>query len=274
MKQLLCLLLGLIFSLSLFGQTTKAVIETTLGPDVEPELNDLFMNALSNGLTNSGQFQVIANRQEYAQKIQGEIDAQESGYIDDSQQLSFGRANGAQLVIYIKISTFDNKYFITVNMIELESGVSKKTLDPILADRSNIVDKALELAKRLSSGGVANEEKQIEVPGVECPALPGGRIDRHNRPEKDWREATSICESIGPGWRLPTLDELKSIMTIVKNQPDVYGSRFYETTYWTSTKRNSASAFSVEYPSCTTTFESLTSEAIFRCIYTEELFDY
>lgn len=245
----------------------KVVIETTLGTGVEESLKGMFMSALTAGLTNSEQFEVIANRQEYTQKIAGEIAAQEGGIVDDSQWLDFGRASGAQLVIYTKIEAFDNNYFITVSLIDLASGVAKKTIDPIISSRSEIVSKALELSRSISGGGIRAERKLISDNDVKCVDIPGGYIQKTElRRGVSWEEAVRECEKKGDGWRLPTKDELIAIFRTARNNPGIYGP-FENTTYWTCDKRNNFSIFTVAYPYAGVTYESSASDCKFRCVY-------
>ena len=269
MKKLYCcLLLGFLVSVFSFGQVKKVVIETTLGTDVPESLKEIYMSALETGLKNSGQYEVVANRQEYALKIQGEIEAQDSGLIDDSQWLSFGRASGAQMVVYTKIAAFDEQYFVTVSLIDLESGVSQKTLDPIYCTRSEIVMKAYELAKAISSGGIVSGSKK-NVERIQCSSLPGIWIEKKDRKAAEWQQASSVCEELGDEWRLPTMEEMKSILSDARQSPRKYGSPFQSTTYWTSSKRNMSSIYTVEFPSISVTYESMSSEVVFRCVLTE-----
>lgn len=245
----------------------KVVIETTVGSDVPENLKDIFMNVLSSGLTNSGQFEVIANRQEYAAKIMGEIAAQEGGYVDDRQWINFGRASGAQMVIYPKIACFDNQYIITVELIDLESGVSKKTIKPLYATRSNVVEKALELSETIAGGGIAAERKLVTENDMRCSVIPGGYIESIDNNASSWSSASQKCEQRGPGWRLPTVSELSAIFRAAKANPRIYGTPFAATTYWTCEKRNNFSIYTLEYPSESNTYESSAAECKFRCVY-------
>ncbi len=269
MKKCCCLILAvLIVTGSLFAQKKKVVVETTIGTDVPESLKEIFMSALTTGLSNSGIFELVGNREEYALKIQGELDAQEKGYIDDSQWMAVGHASGAQMVVYAKIAAFDESYFITVNLIDLESGVSHKTLDPIYGARDEIVKKAFELAKQLSGGGMTSSEMDIkpEEKGLPCLSVPGLWIEKRDREMATWRNARGACEGLGQSWRLPTKEEMEAILSAAKRNPASYGEGFKNTTYWTSSMRNATSVYSVDYPSMEITYESITSLAVFRCV--------
>ena len=106
---------------SLSAQKKKAVIETSVGNNVEESIKSTFMSALSAGLTNSGKFVVLTNREEYAQKLQGEINAQNLGYIDDAEWIELGHAIGTDYVIYTRIDCIGNNYLITVGMTDVRS---------------------------------------------------------------------------------------------------------------------------------------------------------
>lgn len=269
MKHFLTLFfLGVICTFPLFGNTAKkVVIATTVGNGVDENLKEIFMHALTSGLTNSEQFEVLTNRQEYAQKIVEEIAAQEGGIIDDNQWIDFGRASGAELMIYPTINVFDNMYFITVRLVDLVSGVSKKSIDPIMAPRHEIVDAAMKLARIISNGGISEEKSIVKDTDVRCEAFHhGGYIEKDDNKRATWERAMQHCEQKGTGWRLPTREELIKIF----KAPGQFGQRFSNTTYWTSDKRNNFSIYTIVYPSCSITYESYSSECLFRCIYIKE----
>ena len=240
----------------------KVVIANTKG-DVEESLKSVFMNSLTTGLTNSGQFEVLVNRQEYAQIITGEIAAQESGLIDDAQWLEFGRAHGAEYIIYPRIDSFDNQYFITIGFINATTGRAEKTINPITATRSQVIPKAIELATILSGGGMS-EKKIISENDIRCNELSGsGYIESKDNRSSSWYDASQYCENKGVGWRLPTQKELIQIFSSMKR----YGRAFENTTYWTSDKRNNFSVYTIMYPDRSITYESCSSECKFRCVY-------
>ena len=56
----------------------------------------------------------------------------------------------------------------------------------------------------------------------------------------NWTEAKKACSELGSGWRLPTLDELKSLCD---NQENIEG--FTDKKYWSSSTANDGG---VEYP--------------------------
>ena len=58
--------------------------------------------------------------------------------------------------------------------------------------------------------------------------------------EMTWTEAKTACSKLGSGWRLPTLDELKSLC---ENQEKIGG--FTDRNYWSSSIANYEG---VEYP--------------------------
>ncbi|MDY6276864.1 MAG: hypothetical protein SPL35_00360 [Bacteroidales bacterium] len=258
----LFVLLFLLLAVVLNAQPKRVVIETTTGRGVDESLKDTFMDALNSGLTSSGKYMVIANRRDYANKVQGEIIAQEEGYIDDNEWINIGAAHGAQLVIFSKINKYRDQYFITVNLIELESGVSKKTLKPIRANDDNIMDMALELAEKLSGSDIGDPEsnnkstsKGLLIPSIGC------YVDEKDNKQCKFNDAVYSCEEKGEGWRLPTVEELRVIFTSLSLRKNLKA-----TTYWTSEKRNNFSVYCLEYPSMTTTFESTSSSCEYRCV--------
>ncbi len=56
--------------------------------------------------------------------------------------------------------------------------------------------------------------------------------------QMDWFDAQKACASLGPGWRLPTQDELK---ILYQNKDKIGG--FARSYYWSSTEADSSSAW-------------------------------
>jgi len=53
----------------------------------------------------------------------------------------------------------------------------------------------------------------------------------HNLGSMNWYEAVEVCKKLGPGWRLPTKDELNMLY---KNKEEIGG--FSSIYYWSSTE--------------------------------------
>lgn len=258
----------LFIPLVLFGQKKRVVVETSLGEGVDRNVKDWFMNALEPALNESDQFVLITNRNEYSQQIQGQLEAQEGGLIRDDQWITLGKAYQAEMVVYANIVAIGTQYQITIKLFEIETGISHKTIRPIYCDLSNMKEGAEQLYERLSSiDGERHHNKSANY--IQCYALPNSVIDRNDRSMKEWDEAQSECEQIGPGWRLPTKIELGRIIQYVKNNPSSLGHKWMNTTYWSSNERSSSTVYTVEYPSAYVTYESKNSKCIFRCIKTD-----
>ena len=54
----------------------------------------------------------------------------------------------------------------------------------------------------------------------------------------NWHEAKIACKKLGPGWRLPTKDELNMLY---KNKEEIGG--FANNFYWSSTEYDNSSAW-------------------------------
>ena len=265
MKRHICIILCFFFITISFAQKKKVVIGSSLG-DVDNSLKEIFMDSMEAALNDSGEFEIVANRDDYKDKLLGELEMQESGLISEDDWISIGKAEGAEMVVYAKIDSFDEQYVIRVKLIDLRSGISKKTIKPIYCPRSKVISEGVEkLVSALSTGGMSQEKDNGDV--MECPTLPNTNIDKYNRSRKEWDEAQKECEKLGSGWRLPTRDELVHIILYIRAGNSL-GAQWEKTTYWTSNERNMSSAFSVEFPSAEVTYESKTAKSAFRCIVT------
>jgi TolB-like protein len=261
-------------TLGIYSQENeKVVIESTYGDDIPQNIRDIFMNALTSGLTNSGRFTVLTNREEYIKKVAGEVQAQE--YIDDNQQLELGRALGADYIIYTKIIMMGDQFFITFQMTEAKTGRSVPAPEPRLANISNLMETAMELAKDLASGKTsAGEQKIVSKEDIICSGciddegvFTDGHMDHKDRATATWNDAISTCQNKGDGWRLPTINELKVIYRQQRILINAGSRPFQPTTYWTSSPRNNFSVFSLDFSDGSQTYISKSSQSTFRCVY-------
>ena len=257
-----------IISFSLPAQKKKVVVESSSGANVSESKKDVIKATLESGLTESGKFDVLLNVQEYALKIQNEVDAQNSGYIDNSQLFELGKACGADLVIYAKINGGDGQYVITYTLFDIESRKMLPTIKPLIATDQDFYYKAVLAAEKLAGGTFGQEDPPKKEPGIACRILSNqlSLMDDKDQREATWEDAVSACEKKAEGWRLPTQEEMLTICKDAQLFPKQYGSSFHPTSYWTSSKRNGFSVFTVWYPSLSVTYEGTSSSCTYRCV--------
>lgn len=253
-------------------EKVKIVIETSIG---DPEVERLFTPALQNGLTRSGRYTVLTNRDEYMLKLGGELRAQDSGMIDDRQMLELGRAAGADEVIYANIVSFDGgEYAIYVQRTELKSGTSLMVPEPYLTTRAKLMLAAIQLAKDIAEGGLDGTKESIgrEDIAISNVLMDGGiavngHIDHKDRAIATWAEAVSACEEKGEGWRLPTIDELEKIYRGRHSIGSSLGfQRFQPTVFWSSSQRNAYSMYGLDFSDGSMTYVSKTTQSSYRCV--------
>lgn len=267
-----CLILPFVSSAQ---EKDKVVIGSTYGDDIPQNVRSIFMNTLSSGLTNSGRFIVLANRDEFITKVGDERRVQDAGYIDDNQMLELGRASGADYVIYARVDMFEEEFLITFQMMELKTGISVRAPEPIITDKSGLLRTARKMALDLASGNMSAGEKSVvtkeDVPCLKCLTDEGmftdGYIDGKDRTATTWNDAVLACENKGDGWRLPTIEETKIIYQHQRSIADAGGKRFQTTTYWTSSLRNNFSVYSLDFSDGSRTYISKTSRNVYRCVY-------
>jgi hypothetical protein len=96
----------------------------------------------------------------------------------------------------------------------------------------------------------------VEEPGIAWTACsssdPGFTRITNNQYEEggqmNWNAAKLLCEGIGSGWRLPTLDELEC-MCDKKDSPGLPGG-YVSHYYWSITAYDSDSRYIVNFPNC------------------------
>jgi hypothetical protein len=109
-----------------------------------------------------------------------------------------------------------NKLFILCLIIISASGLSAKKTDngSIVSEKKETIQNAKISAAETS---LILKECSLEVKKAD------------EKGSFNWKEAKSLCESYGEGWRLPTKDELKCLYT---NKDNVGG--FLRDWYWSS----------------------------------------
>lgn len=269
MKKLL-LIVCLFCTVNVLAQKRKVVISESIGNSVSEDVRNGFKEALTAGLNNSGKYTVLESRADFSRKIMDEKQFQESGLVDDNQQLELGHALGADCVCNVAIFKMGTNYQITCKITQIDGEVIASPLPmPTKNGEEDLIDIATEMASLLATGKnlVAKKEPNFSS----CPSCSENDknllIEPKDNNAKTWEEANNICQNKGEGWRLPTLEELQQVYY---KRITINGSTFKPTTYWTGNDRNPFSVFTVDFSNGSTTYVSKSSYCVFRCVCESE----
>ncbi|MDR0970976.1 MAG: hypothetical protein LBM25_01150 [Bacteroidales bacterium] len=135
MKRIIVLsLFVLITSLNVFCQQEKRTVAVTptLGSSVSDDVRMMIYSGLEEGVYRSGNYKVVARGVAYEQALK-EFNFQNSGAVDDSKLVEFGRASGAELVCFASINKItDQIYRISYKLIDVKTAeilnVDSKTI--------------------------------------------------------------------------------------------------------------------------------------------------
>lgn len=255
----------------------KIVISSTPDSVIDGQIRGMFMDYLNQGLTESGQYTVIQNRNEYAGVLNEEVDFQKKGYVDDKQQIELGKASGADYACYVTIRRVGKNFSIACKLLDLHKGESVG--QPFLRNTENGEDDlfkvAAAMAKWLATGRDVTVIKKnfITMPKFyqnENGDVVDYDIDIQNEEVMSYSDAVAFCSKKGEGWRLPTKDEL---LFIYRNRPAMEAEsefkKFSGVDYWSLTKRNDYESYVINFGTGQSDFYSKNIKNVFRCVRSE-----
>jgi hypothetical protein len=272
-KHLLLLCFLLCFAeVSVAQERDKIVVGFFRNEDISESLLRVFMNHLTQGLNQSGRYEVLANRRNFAAMQGEEASFQNQGFVNDKELLELGRAAGAAYAGYVEINEFDGLFFITCHVTDLKTGAQAATFN-LDAERRDLPDAARRLANMMATGRniAAQPVLRHTIAPMACFDQHLGRfvdceISRTDEEPLSLRNATDFCRNKGDGWRLPTREELGNIYRnrhqIVENQ----GAPFTQRDYWSSTRHNNHESFVVNFATGRSEHYSSNIRNVFRCV--------
>lgn len=237
------------------------------------------MDKLTVGLTESGRYTVLSNRQEFAAVLGEEAEFQNLGYLDDNQLLTLGKAMGADFACYVKIRVVEGDYSVNCEFVGLKQkqGMVTKAFDVRVNSSqglsSGLINAATQMAKQIASGRdftQAEATKWVTAPKC-CYNDNNGQyvdciISRKDEEAMTYADAVAFCKSKGEGWYLPTKEELSLIyrnqISIVENG----GVKFSRRDYWSSSKRNNYESFVINFSTGQAQYYSINIKNVFRCV--------
>ncbi len=236
-------------------------------PDVKGlekgSFNELFKTILQGKLEEyalNSNYQAVA-REEYLSYIQNEMIVQQSGGVSSESVVKLGELTGASYILISNVVASNGYGTIKLNLYETETGrlvkVKSTSFQENVSDYTTKSDRVCRdlfgLAQQDFNAGV---ERQPISPSVATPKNSGSSI---SIPSRDfmvssndengfytWEGAESICKSKGLGWRLPTLEELRT-MSVFR---DVIGNlNGYDRClkYWSSEDKSKKSAWFYDF---------------------------
>jgi hypothetical protein len=258
----------------------KIVIATTPDTTVSKQIVGLFIDELGVGLNNSGKYEVLQNRKEFVAVLGEEVEFQESGYVDDQEQIELGKA-GAEIACYATVRQIGKNFNITCKFIALKTTETMKQGQsigqPFSVSTENgendLIDAAHRMARKIVSARDITAEKKlgyVKAPKCYNDESSGKYIDCDisvsDEENLTYSEACDFCKNKGEGWHLPTKEELAMIY---RNRFDIEnngGVRFKTRDYWSSSKRNNYESYAINFGAGTIDCYSKNIKNPFRCI--------
>jgi len=253
-------------------QKDKVVISAAPNKEIPESLIKVFMNYIGDGLTESGRYEVLSNRKDFAAVLGEEAEFQETGLVDDKELLEIGHAKGANYACYIDIQEFDDTYYISCKVTDLRTGKQPMSFT-LQSDKRGLPNAAKQMATRIATGrNITSEQtvKTVIAPNCCYDAYNEKYVDcdisRVDEEALSYKDAVEFCKNKGDGWRLPDKDELLTIyqkrIIIVENN----GARFSQKDYWSSSKRNNYECYVVNFGSGNQSYYSINIKNVFRCV--------
>jgi len=198
------------------GQEKKRIVVLETQGTASAAHRDEIKNALIRGISNNSKFSVVGRNE--LMLIIEQQGIQMNDVFSENQAIEVGRLAQAQYVCVSSVNTSNGyDYRITYRLIDLETGETLEGADVRQsATNVNFYEVADKIAdSKLFDDGVKDNSTTIFICGLE--------VQKHDLPKN---------AKIPPGWRLPTLDELKCLC---ENKEKIGGFNFG--TYLSSTKQ-------------------------------------
>jgi len=260
----------------------RVVIASTPDPSIDDNIRGLFIDELGQGLTRSGKYIVIQNRDEAAKIFGEEKEFQfESGLVADEQSLvsEMGKWTGIDLSCYVTIRKIGSNYNINCKLMNIKGeSIGEPFSLRTRNGEDDLIDVAIAMAQRLATGrDVTVNSQASNAVAPKCCYNDYSRkyvdcnISRTDEEARSYKEAVEFCKKKGEGWRLPTKDELAIIyqnrIIIVENQEGK--GRFSSSDYWSSSMRNNYEGYIVNFSTGQEHYYSVNIKNVFRCVQSD-----
>ncbi|MDR3227377.1 MAG: DUF1566 domain-containing protein [Prevotellaceae bacterium] len=253
----------------------KIVISATPDTTISKDIVGLFIDELGVGLNKSGKYEVVQNRKEFAAVLGEEVEFQESGYVNDEEQIELGKAAGAEIACYTTIRKIGRNFNITCKFLDLKTG--KSIGQPFSLATKNgeddLIDVAHLMARNLASGRDITAERKadwVKAPKCYYDEYTDKYIDCDisisDEESLPYAEACDFCKNKGDGWRLPTQQELMKIYNNRFVIEENGSAKFKYKDYWSSSKRNNYESYVVNFSTGKIDCYSKNIKNPFRCI--------
>ncbi|MDR0970975.1 MAG: SUMF1/EgtB/PvdO family nonheme iron enzyme [Bacteroidales bacterium] len=149
-KIIILSLFVLIASVNVFSQEKRTIAVAPTQGNSDGDMLLMISSALEEGVYRSGNYKLVARGAAYDQALK-EFEFQNSGAVDDSKLVEFGRASGAELVCFASISKISDKiYRISYKLIEVKtSEILNINSETIKNGLEGVIDAADAIANKL-----------------------------------------------------------------------------------------------------------------------------
>jgi hypothetical protein len=146
MKRVLIILLGVMSTSMVWGQTEKEKVAIYTTDNSGQNIVEFVGDFLTNAIVKRGTYVAIERTAQFLQELNKEQTFQRTGAVDDSQISRLGKNMGVQLVCVVKIGKSGEQLFISARLIDVETATLKSSARPVRfdADDWDGIEKACE----------------------------------------------------------------------------------------------------------------------------------
>lgn len=131
MKRYLLLVMAVLMAITLPAQETqtktKVAIYTT--GDVDTNYKKVIGSKVTSVITQSNEYAAVERTADFLNALSQELDYQTSGAVSDNQIVKIGQQFGVRYVIVLDISDLFGSIFISARMIDVRTGLIKKSVE-------------------------------------------------------------------------------------------------------------------------------------------------
>lgn len=267
------MILCLACAVAAWGQDKKkVVIATSISKNVPEGVSNAFMQAVEEGLMQSGKYEVLPNREEFKLAVGEETAFQEEGWTADEQNLDLGNAGGADYSCLVHVNELYGDYAISYKLVDLSSG---KTVAIGSGDTENgtagLRILRREIIAAIAEGRTLSAKKKQEVLCRNCCDDGGGEyancgISPRDEDPMRWDDAVKFCTAKGTDWELPAKEELLRIYRQRSALQDDGSKSFQQKDYWSYSKFNNHESYAVNFRTGEAEYYSKNIKNTFRCV--------
>lgn len=209
MKRVLSFIVALSISLTLFAQetATKTKVAIYTSGDVNASYKKVIGSKVTSIITQSGNYAAVERTSDFLNVLSQEHDYQISGSVNDGMIVKLGEQFGVRYVVVVDISDLFGSLFVSARMIDVRTGLIKKSAD--LGQEVDSMESLIRLSTLIGYAIIGTDMYKCEGPFIEINKL------------------FEFLRNIPKGYRIATKSDILTITEVFR----IHGTPLYYPIY-------------------------------------------